>query len=103
MRAIVAFLGYAPFPESRSLAGLLLAKRRKMGWSIRKAAAAIGVDPATLADWERGRVILFRKHRAMISRVLNLPEAEVARVMAAARAASVAHVRPSGHQLQTGN
>jgi transcriptional regulator with XRE-family HTH domain len=73
MPAIVAFLGYAPLQESTSIAGQLLAKRWGMGWSIRKAAAAVGVDPATWADWEHGKVILFRKHRTLVSRLLGQP------------------------------
>ena len=36
MPAIVRFLGYDPFPEPKTLPERLLAKRRAMGWSIRK-------------------------------------------------------------------
>lgn len=74
--AIVQFLGYNPFPEPRTLRERLLAKRRLMGWSIRKAAQNLGVDPGTWGDWERGRVILYRKHRDLVARLLDLPEVE---------------------------
>jgi transcriptional regulator with XRE-family HTH domain len=74
--AIVRFMGCEPFLESTSIAGQLMAKRRSMGWSIRKAAAAAGVDPATWADWERGRVILYRKHQVLVAQLLEMPRAK---------------------------
>lgn len=37
-----------------ALPGRLLAKRRAMGWSIKKAARHLGVDEGTWGDWERG-------------------------------------------------
>jgi transcriptional regulator with XRE-family HTH domain len=43
-----ALLGYDPFPEPGSVSERLLAKRRAMGWSIREAAAELGVDPGDL-------------------------------------------------------
>lgn len=52
--AIVQFLGYDPFPSPVTLAEHILAKRRKMGWSIKHAAAAVGVDPAIWRRWKTG-------------------------------------------------
>ena len=69
--AIVRFLGYDPFPKPKTLAQHLLAKRREMGWSIKEAAEAIGVDPSSWGDWERGQTILYRQHRALIARMLG--------------------------------
>lgn len=43
-----------------------------MGWSIRDAAEAVGVDPGTWGNWERGQMILYRKHRALVAQVLDL-------------------------------
>ncbi len=71
--AILRFLGYDPFPPPRTLAERLLAKRRAMGWSIRKAAQQLGVDPDTWSDWEKGGVILRQCHRNLVARLLELP------------------------------
>lgn len=45
--AIVQFLEYDPFPIPTTLPERLLAKRREMGWTIKDAAEAAGVDPGT--------------------------------------------------------
>lgn len=83
MPAIVQFLGYDPFPEPKSLPERLLAKRRSMGWSIRKAAQNLGVNQGTWGDWERGKLILYRIHRVRIARLLGLPESEIGHAMEA--------------------
>lgn len=43
-----------------------------MGWTIQEAAEQVGVDPGTWGDWERGQVILYRRHRARIAKMLGL-------------------------------
>jgi transcriptional regulator with XRE-family HTH domain len=70
--AIVRLLGYDPFPEPTTLPQLLLAKRREMGWSMKEAAEAVGVDPGTWGNWECGQTILYRQHRALVARLLDL-------------------------------
>jgi transcriptional regulator with XRE-family HTH domain len=72
MPAILEFLGYNPFPEPKTLPERLLAKRRERGWSIRKAADSVGVDHGTWANWEQGRVVLYRRHRVLIAKMLGL-------------------------------
>ncbi len=69
--AIVQFLGYDPFPEPMTLPQRLLAKRREMGWSIKEVAKAVGVDPCTWGNWERGKLILHRQHRAIMAQILD--------------------------------
>jgi site-specific DNA recombinase len=54
MPAIIRFLGYNPFPPSKSWAERLVHGRKAIGLSQREAAARIGVDMSTLARWERG-------------------------------------------------
>jgi transcriptional regulator with XRE-family HTH domain len=81
--AILEFLDYDPFPEPTSIPGRLRAKRRAMGWSIRQAAAKLGVDPGTWGDWERGKVVLFRAHRRLVAQLLGLQEGNVKQTMAA--------------------
>ena len=72
--AIVRFLGYDPFPQPKTLAQHLLAKRREMGWAIVKAAEVVGVDPSTWGGWERGKMILYRQHRQAVAQLLDLPK-----------------------------
>lgn len=69
---IIEFLGYYPFPPPTTLPQHLLAKRREMGWTIKEAARAVGVDPTTWGNWEYGQVILYRQHRALVARMLGL-------------------------------
>jgi site-specific DNA recombinase len=54
MPAIIRFLGYNPLPEAEDLAQQLLRHRTTLGMSQQEAAKLLGVDPATLARWERG-------------------------------------------------
>jgi transcriptional regulator with XRE-family HTH domain len=70
--AIARFLGYDPFPQPETLSQHLLAKRRAMGWSIKEAARELGVDPASWGNWERGQMILYRQHRTLVARLLDL-------------------------------
>lgn len=80
--AIFKFLGYYPFPEPVTIQDQLIAKRRKMGWTIQDAATAIVVDPGTWGDWERGKTILSRKHHAKLAKLLGLSFDELDREMA---------------------
>ncbi len=54
---IVRFLRYDPSPEPQSIAELLLAARRLRGWSQKRLARSLGVDPTSVRRWEldRGR------------------------------------------------
>lgn len=52
--AIFQFLGYDPFPASLTLPERIAAKRRQLGWSIKEAAAYVGVDEGTFGRWESG-------------------------------------------------
>jgi transcriptional regulator with XRE-family HTH domain len=78
MPAILAFLGYDPFPAPTAVGERLLHARRKHGWSIREAASHLGVDSTTWYDWERGELILFRKHRTKVATLLGLDRQELA-------------------------
>jgi site-specific DNA recombinase len=54
MPAIIRFLGYNPLPAASTLAGQLVRQRTSLGLSQKESAGRIGVDPSTLAKWERG-------------------------------------------------
>ena len=54
MPAVIQFLGYNPLPEAKSWGGRIVRQRATLGLSQKEAALEIGVDPGTLAKWERG-------------------------------------------------
>ena len=54
MPAIIDFLGYNPLPPAKTLAEQLVRRRTGLGLSQKESAGRIGVDPGTLAKWERG-------------------------------------------------
>jgi len=54
MPGILQFLGYVPAClEGKTLGERIVAARRVQGLSQRKLAAMLGIDPDTLAKWER--------------------------------------------------
>jgi transcriptional regulator with XRE-family HTH domain len=55
--AIIAFLGYEPWPTPETMGERLLATRRRRGLTVRQAADVMGIDQGTLTGWEAG---LFR-------------------------------------------
>ena len=54
MPAIIRFLGYNPLPPSDRWANRLVQCRAVLGLSQKQSAQRMGVDPGTLARWERG-------------------------------------------------
>jgi DNA-binding XRE family transcriptional regulator len=54
MAAVIEFLGYNPLPVANGTGEQLLRQRTSLGLTQREAAVRIGVDPMTLARWERG-------------------------------------------------
>jgi transcriptional regulator with XRE-family HTH domain len=97
--AIVAFLGYDPFPKPEGFADRLRAKRRELGWSIRKAAKALDVDPTALSNWERGGTVLYRKHRRQLASFLGIDEGALDAQMA--RAWTAAHCKKAAYSLES--
>jgi DNA-binding XRE family transcriptional regulator len=69
--AIIAFLGYDPFPLPQTLSGRMLAKRRAMGWSIAEAARQLGVDEGTWGYWEKGIIVPWPRYRSALERFLS--------------------------------
>ncbi len=53
--AILGFLGYDPRPEVHTIAERLIRFRTTRGWSQRRLAAALRVNPTTLSRWELGK------------------------------------------------
>lgn len=69
---IIRFLGFDPFPQAMTIAERLVAKRRELGLSRKKAAKLWGVVEATLRKWELGERITLRNHRDMVTKLLGL-------------------------------
>ena len=66
--AIIAFLGFEPWPQPETLGEKLRAERYRRGWSIAHSAACLGVDEGTFGAWERGR-----RKPTSTSRLIYLP------------------------------
>ncbi len=52
---IIQFLGCNPLPTPRTVAERLLRARKALGLTQKAMARQLGVDPTTLAKWERGK------------------------------------------------
>ncbi len=64
--AIIAYLGFEPWPRPMTLPEKLLAERRRRGWSVKRSAAILGVDEGTFTRWERDTRPA-RIHRAIVA------------------------------------
>lgn len=73
MPAIIEFLGYNPLPAATTMPERLLRHRTSRGLPQSEAAKLIGVDPGTLARWERGEKQLFGDYLTRAERFLNQP------------------------------
>ena len=69
--AIVEFLGYDPSPEPRSTAERLKAARRAAGWSQKRLALVLGVDPSAVQDWEAGKEPHLLRCRRAVEKLLG--------------------------------
>jgi transcriptional regulator with XRE-family HTH domain len=70
--AIIQFLGYDPLPAASAFPERLVAARKVLGLSQRKMAEKLGVDPATIQEWEAGRHRPAKKSLDVIGRVLQI-------------------------------
>ena len=57
MADVIRFLGYNPLPQAETPGEQLMLHRTALGLTQKEAARQIGVDPGTLARWERGERI----------------------------------------------
>ncbi|MDP2117800.1 MAG: helix-turn-helix transcriptional regulator [Brevundimonas sp.] len=71
--AIIQYLGYEPWPEPDTVGAKLLAKRRRHGLSIKRAAAIAGVDEGTFSRWESGEWKPQRRSLPPIDEFLRSP------------------------------
>lgn len=75
--AIIAFLGYIPFSEPKTLADQLLHFRREHGLTISEAANRIGVDEGTWGRWEKGITPVYRKHTQILAALFATPLSKI--------------------------
>lgn len=79
---LIKFLGYDPVNlNPNSIAELLFAKRRELGWSQKIAARKLGVDPCTWSSWECGGTIMTQEHRRLVALFLDIAEEAVNEIM----------------------
>lgn len=79
---LIKFLGYDPVKlNPNSIAELLFAKRRVLGWSQRIAARNLGIDPCTWSSWECGGTIMTHEHRRRVASFLDIAEETICRSM----------------------
>jgi len=69
---IIRFLGYKPYDNKpKTLGEKLLCYRRVLGISQKELAQKLGVDPTTLARWERGKSKPMESSLKAINRFFN--------------------------------
>ena len=71
MPAILSFLGYNPLSRPTTLAERLVLHRRCRGWSQKRLADELDVDPTTLARWERGEKTPWGPYAAKVKALLG--------------------------------
>jgi transcriptional regulator with XRE-family HTH domain len=76
---IIKFLGYDPLPQANTMAEKLIRQRTRLGLSQKESAEHLGVDPSTLAKWERGEREPTGRFLSYVERFLRGGEAEGAR------------------------
>jgi transcriptional regulator with XRE-family HTH domain len=70
---IIEFLGVEPWPAPKTLSEKLRAARLRRGWTIGKAADALGVNTSTFRWWEAGRSPHRRSDREALSSFIGGP------------------------------
>ena len=77
---IVEFPGYSPLPdESSSFGGRIIQARRAMGVRQDQLARQLGVDPSTLARWERQNIQPHYQHLWKLEAFFQLVSKEIDR------------------------
>lgn len=78
MPAIIRFLGYNPMPQKEDCASRLVQCRTILGLTQKESAHRMGVDPSTLAKWERGERVPAGDYAVRAERLLATVEAACA-------------------------
>jgi transcriptional regulator with XRE-family HTH domain len=71
---IIGFLGYNPFHvDGESLGERIVILRKTLGMTTQDLARRLGVDPGTVARWEKGNSLPSEKHVDLLDSLLPLP------------------------------
>jgi transcriptional regulator with XRE-family HTH domain len=73
MSGVVRFLGFNPLPTGSTIGEQLVACRKSRGLTQKDFARELGVDPSTLARWERGE----RKPAGRFERIVAVALADL--------------------------
>jgi site-specific DNA recombinase len=71
MPAIIGFLGFDPRPDGNGWGERLVRQRTALGLTQKESAQRLGVDPGTLARWERGETEPAAAHLVRVRRFLS--------------------------------
>lgn len=71
MPALIQFLGYNPLREPETSGERLVAFRTVRGWSQKRLAAELRVDPTTLSRWELGKKAPCGAHLDRVNELLG--------------------------------
>lgn len=72
---LIKFLGYDPVNlNPKSIAELLFAKRRELGWTQKVSAQNLSVDSCTWSSWECDATIMMLKHRKLVAAFLGISD-----------------------------
>ena len=71
---IIQFLGYDPQPQPETVGQALIRHRRGQSMSQLELARILGVDPSTLARWERVERVRTGEFRNRVQDVLRVPQ-----------------------------
>lgn len=82
---ILAFLGYDPTTEPKTLAEGVEAKQRRLGASLAQVARYLGWDPGTLKRYLDGTWRISPDRRDVLEAFLNTENAELAAVLSLKR------------------
>jgi DNA-binding transcriptional regulator YiaG len=80
MPAVIEFLGYNPLPVVERLGAQLVQRRTALGLTQKELAKRLGVDPGTLARWERGEREPAGRFAESVKRLLDAAKTEDADV-----------------------
>jgi transcriptional regulator with XRE-family HTH domain len=68
--AIIEFLGHDPRSQGQTLGECLVSFRKGRGWSQKRLADELRIDPTTLSRWELGKKAVWGDYRDRVSALL---------------------------------
>ena len=72
MPLLLKFLGHDPRPKPRTVAEQLVHYREARGWSQKRLAEALNVDPSTVSKWELGKKAPWARYLEKVNAFVRL-------------------------------